>query len=354
MDQACGSESRLFGITSCGEKVFCHTLRKGLLRLRCMDYGGGILSLHVPDHRGKGENIFLAYETLEEYENDSCWCGLLCGPVAGRLAKTRFRLRGASYRLEANHGSACLHSGSTGFSRSVWKGEIFRTSREEGVCFSLAPPRGSWGFPGALEITATYTLSEASLSLDWEARSTLPLLLAPTFHGYINLGGTAATSARDHLLRIRSSRFMPLHETYLPGVPLPVEGTPFDFRHFRSPDPEPWQEHSQIRLARGYDHPFLLDPPAPPETPSVILEHPASRRRMEIFTDHPACIFYSGGFLDSATLFEKGRRGRPELALALELQEYPNAPFVPELPLPLLLPGEIYRRRTEWRFSLIP
>ena len=80
------------------EKVFCHTLRKGLLRLRCMDYGGGIFSLDVPDHRGKGKNGFLAYETLEEYEKDSCWCGLLCCPVAGRFAKTRFRLPGEIYR----------------------------------------------------------------------------------------------------------------------------------------------------------------------------------------------------------------------------------------------------------------
>ncbi len=347
------SSPQLFGVTSSGEDVYCYRVTRGALTLTCMDYGGGLLSLSVPDRYGKREDILLGYETLEEYERDSCWCGLLCGPVAGRLEKTSFELQGEKYRLEANHGSASLHSGSTGFSRSLWRGELFQTSREEGIRFSLAPPRGSWGFPGALEITATYLLSPRSLILLWEARSTAPILLAPAFHGYFNLGGTPWNTTEDHLLQIRGSHVMPLDEKHLPGSPLPVEGTPFDFRTPRSPDPLPWGEDPQITLARGYDHPFLLDPPEGDSNPAVTLAHPESGRCMEIFTDHPVCVFYSGGFFTPETLFRGGHRGTPALGLALEFQEHPNAPFVPELPLPLLLPGEVYRRRTEWRFSTV-
>ncbi len=318
-----------------------------------MDYGGGILSLVVPDRYGKGKNILLGYETLEEYERDSCWCGLLCGPVAGRLRETDFELQGESYHLEANHTTSCLHSGSRGFSRSVWKGEIFRTSREEGIRFSLVCPRGSWGFPGALKVTATYLLSQNSLSLVWKAQSTAPTLWAPTFHGYFNLGGTPWKTTEDHLLQIRGSSFMPLDAKHLPGSPLSVKGTPFDFRTPRSPDPRPWREDPQIRLARGYDHPFLLDSSGKNQNPAVTLAHPESGRCMKIFTDQPVCVFYSGGFLSQENLFRGACPGTPGLGLALELQEHPNASFVQGLPISILLPGEVYRRRTEWRFSTV-
>ncbi len=347
-------ESRLFGVTASGETVHLHRVTRGALTLSCMEFGGGIHSLLVPDRRGVAEDVLLGYDSLREYEEDSCWCGLLCGPVAGRLEKTSFELWGEQYRLEANHGTSCLHSGSSGFSRSVWKGRTFQTDRETGVILSLAVPPKSWGFPGALEISAMYALSEKGLSLSWEGRATAPTLWCPTFHGYFNLGGPTATSTKDHLLTLRADRFMPLDEHHLPGSPRSVEGTPFDFRVPRSPGCQSWKEDPQIRLGRGYDHPFLLSDPEKSRSPAVVLAHPESGRCMEIFTDQPACVFYSGGFLTPDTLFREGRRGSPGLALALEIQGYPNAPFVPGLPLPLLLPGKVYRARTEWLFSLIP
>ena len=179
--------SEPFGISASGVEVLVHTIENGRLRMRCIDFGGAVIALEVPGRRG-AENILLSYDSLEGYESDSCWCGMLCGPVAGRIAGASFELDGDNHELEANDGTSCLHSGSIGFSRSLWRGETFREPDEAGVRFSLSTIPGQWGFPGGLEISATYTLSRDSLTLAWEARTDSPTLLAPAFHGYFNLG----------------------------------------------------------------------------------------------------------------------------------------------------------------------
>ncbi len=342
--------TELFGETRSGENVFLHTVKNGSLTLRCIDYGAAVTSLEVPDRNGVRMNIFLGYDTIAEYQADSCWCGLLCGPMAGRISGASFELDGKHHELETNDGTSCLHSGSTGFSHSVWHGETFVSMAAAGVRFRISTFPGQWGFPGAIEVSATYTLGHNSLTLAWEAETSVPTVLAPAFHGYFNLGGDRATSIVDHRLALDADRFMPLDEQHLPQMPESVEGTPFDFRAPRSPDHAPWASDRQIKLGNGYDHSFLLNSPGDGRTPDIVLEHPESGRLMEVFTDQPACVLYTGGALNSSQQFSGGRRGAPGLALALETQWYPNAPALPDLPQPVLFPGEVYRARTEWRF----
>lgn len=71
---------------------------------------------------------------------------------------------------------------------------------------------------------------------------------------------------------------------------------------------------------------------------------------MEVFTDQPACVLYTGGSLNSSQRFSGDRGGAPGLALALETQWYPNTPALPDLPQPVLFPGEVFRAKTKWRF----
>ncbi len=344
------ADSVPFGESRSGEKVFLHTARNGDLELRCIDYGAAVQSLEVPGRDGAGENIFLSYDDLAGYEEDTCWCGVLCGPVAGRVAHAAFELEGRLYALEANDHTSCLHSGSTGFSRSVWSGKTFVTEETAGVRFHLSTRPGQWGFPGALDIAAVYTLSAHSLTISCEAEATSPTLLAPAFHGYFNLGGPHCESIAGHRLALDADRFMPLDERHLPCIPLPVDGTPFDFRAPRSPEHAQWAENLQITLGNGYDHPFLLNSPGDCGTPDIVLEHPGSGRLMEVFTDQPACVLYTGGSLSRAQRFSGGRRGAPGMALALETQWYPNAAALSDLPQPVLFPGEVYRAQTEFRF----
>ena len=94
-----------FGITRGGAVVCRHTLTGGGLVARCLDYGGAVQALEVPDRQGQRENVLLGYDALEGYEGDDCWCGVLCGPLAGRVAGASFELEGKRYALEANDSS---------------------------------------------------------------------------------------------------------------------------------------------------------------------------------------------------------------------------------------------------------
>ena len=324
--------------------MFLHTLANGGVTVRCLDFGGAVHSIEVPDRSGRAENVVLGFDGLKEYERDRSWCGVLCGPVAGRIAGASVHLGERELSLEANEGTTCLHSGSAGFSKSVWKGMTFCDGHIAGVRFSLTTLPGEWGFPGVLSAKAVYTLDGGGgLSLEWEAWSSEDTLFAPTFHGYFNLGGQDSVSVEDHRLLLRAGRYMPLDGQSLPRLPEPVGGTPFDFRSSRPPLP--------VDL---FDHPFLPDEGRGIDIPCAVLDHPASGRRMELFTDQPAVVFYGGRSLSPDQVFSGGREGRPGLAVALEPQWYPNAAALRSLPLPVLKQGERYTARSEWRFSLLP
>ncbi len=342
-----------FGSTSKGEAVSLHTLSNGWMTLRLLDFGGAVHSIDVPDRQGQRENILLGYDTLSEYEQDNCWCGMLCGPVAGRIAGASYELDGVKTVLQANDGSSCLHSGPVGFSKSLWRGEAFCDGRFAGVRFTLTTLPGQWGFPGVLLVTATYSLDREGLfSLEWEGRSSAPVLFAPTFHGYFNLGGPSSLSAAECTLSLDAGHFMPLDEKNLPCLPEGVEGRAFDFRVPRSPEAPLRTPELQILRGKGYDHPFVLSEGRDAAVPCAVLYHRKSGRRMELFTDQPVVILYTGGNLSSSQKFSEGRRGSPHLALALEPQGYPNASAHPSLPLPVLRPGEVWRSRSAWRFSV--
>ncbi len=341
-----------FGITRGGAVVCRHTLTGGGLVARCLDYGGAVQALEVPDRQGQRENVLLGYDALKGYEGDDCWCGVLCGPLAGRVAGASFELEGKRYALEANDSSSCLHGGSRGFSRRIWRSETFVDGSAAGVRFSLDLSSEVEAFPGPRSVSATYTLSSGGVfSLLWEASGPEPLVLAPTFHGYFNLGGPACPSVAEHVLFLDADRYMPLDEGHLPCVPESVAGTPFDFRTPRLLEDFFRSEHPQILRGAGSDHAFLFRQAS--GGPQGILSHPESGRRLELFTDEPCAVVYSGGGLSSAAHFSAGRTGTPHLALALEPQWYPNALGLPELPAPVRPPG-IWRSRSTWRFSVMP
>ena len=73
---------------------------------------------------------------------------------------------------------------------------------------------------------------------------------------------------------------------------------------------------------------------------------------MEIFTDQPGLRPVHWRFLNRSQVFAGGRVGFPGAALALETQWYPNAPALPDLPQPVIFPGEVYRAATRWRFTV--
>ena len=74
-------------------------------------------------------------------------------------------------------------------------------------------------------------------------------------------------------------------------------------------------------------------------------------RVLTIKTDQPGIQFYSGNSLSDSILGKNDAFYQRHAGLALETQHFPDSPNQPSFPSTLLVPGEIYRSRTEWYFD---
>ena len=74
------------------------------------------------------------------------------GRYAGRITKARFMLDGKEVRLVPNVGEDQLHGGPQDFCNAMWKSAYI----DNGIRFTLHSPDGDQGFPGAMDVSATY------------------------------------------------------------------------------------------------------------------------------------------------------------------------------------------------------
>ncbi|MEV5983832.1 aldose epimerase family protein [Streptomyces sp. NPDC052051] len=318
-----------FGTLPDGTPVHRWTLERGGVRVRVLSYGGIVQSVEVPGRDGQRADVTLGFPELDGYVgHPQPYLGALVGRYANRVAGARFTLDGRAHALEANDGPNCLHGGARGFDKQVWEAE----SVEHGVRLSRVSPDGEGGFPGRLEVSATYSLdADGALRIAYEAVTDAPTVVALTNHTYWNLAG--AGTASGHELRLAASRFTPVDPALIPTGALDgVAGTRFDFRAAR-------------KVGSGYDHNFVLDKGvtgAPEEVAE--LYDPASGRLLTVATTEPGLQLYTADHLDAPFIACEG--------VALETQAFPDSPNHPEFPSTRLLPGEVYRSQTVYGFGV--
>lgn len=331
------------GRTADGHAVERYTLRNAHgLEAELMNYGATLMALRTPDRTARFENIVLGFDRLEPYHAGTSYFGATIGRYANRIAGARFEIDNAECKLTANEGRNQLHGGKVGFDKVIWSAK----PTEDGVVFSYVSADGEEGFPGDLSVEATYRLTDDDrLSIAYRASTTKPTHVNLTHHSYFNLSGDALAEITGHDLMIDADRYTPVDRELIPtGELRAVAGTPFYFRLSRPIGAEIDGDDTQLRIAGGYDHNFVLNKRAADElTRAALLVHPESGRSMELWTTEPGLQFYSGNGLDGAF---KRRTG-----LCLEPQHFPNSPNEPRFPSTLLRPGEDYRSRTEFRFS---
>lgn len=193
-----------------GTAVHRWTLERAGVRVRVLTYGGILQCVQVPDREGAPANVVLGFEDVAGYVAcPSPYFGALIGRYANRIAGGTFTLDGRTYRLPRNNGPNCLHGGGRGFDKRVW--DAAPAADGHGVRLSLVSPDGEEGFPGQLEVSATYALDEAgALRIGYRAVTDAPTVLNLTNHAYWNLGGAGSGSAAGHVLRIAAGHITPL------------------------------------------------------------------------------------------------------------------------------------------------
>jgi aldose 1-epimerase len=257
--------------------------------------------------------------------------GAVCGRIAGRITKARFPLDGKIIELVPNRGNYQLHGGPVNFCNVVWKVE----SGKDWIKFSHAVPDVDQGYPGAVEATATYALKDNVLSLKLEATTTKPTVMNLTNHAYWNMAGRGSVLNQE--LQIPASHYLPLSPELLPsGEICKVEGTRWDFRKPRA-------------IAELYDNCFCLDAPRGEMKHGLTLRDPASGRTLEVWTTECAIQMYTAIHWDGTVPSKDGFMQQGQ-ALAIEPQNYPDAPNHSNFPSAVVRPGEVYRNEMEWRF----
>lgn len=341
--------SEPFGVTAAGEAVTRYTItNRAGMTVRVLDWGCTIQSILVPDRNGTSTDVALGYDTVSAYEAGTCFYGAFVGRYANRIGGSCFPLNGKMVRLTPNEGKNHLHG--------VYTRSIFETVYDgQSLYFSRTSPAGEEGYPAALKLTVTYTLTDDNaLILDYQALADGDTVLNLTNHSYFNLSGHDSGSVGDQELYLAASRVTEVDAQSIPlGTHLDVTGTPFDFRQAKPIGRDWGQAHPQLERTGGYDHNFVLDVSGL-ERPFAAAYSPRTGIAMDCFTTQPGVQFYSANFLHQDPSAGQGKGGMTypsRGAFCLETQHFPDSPNHPDFPSTLLRAGEQFHETTVYRFS---
>jgi len=343
-----------------GVQVDLYTLTnsKGM-QAAITNYGGIVVSLLVPDRHGKLGDVVLGYETLDEYVRSSPYFGAIIGRYGNRIAKGRFTLDGRQYVLAQNNNENHLHGGKRGFDKVIWKGKAVLGDKGPRLVLNYLSKDGEEGYPGNLNVTVTYVLTEQNeLAIHYQATTDKATPVNLTNHSYFNLAGPGDGDILGHILMIDADRFTPVDKGLIPtGELRPVEGTPLDFRKPTAIGNRINQDDEQLKCGGGYDHNFVLNrSSAEPATEGRLtlaarVYEPTTGRVMEVLTTEPGIQFYSGNFLDGSNVGKGNKPYKHRYGFCLETQHFPDSPNKPLFPSTILRPGQLYSTTTVYRFS---
>jgi aldose 1-epimerase len=340
-----------YGVTEDGRSIDAITLTNARgMSARILTYGGIINELVVPDGQGRCDNVTLSLPELRAYENRANFSSLL-GRYANRISGGGFVLDGHRYELPGGASGITSHGGPGGYGARRWSAAEFQNSDGAGVVLHDLSFDGENGFPGNVSMQVTFTLrDDNTLRIEYLGRTDRPTVLNPSHHVYFNLAGGG--SIFSHQLQVLAGRYTPIDERKLPtGSIEAVEGTPMDLRNAVRLADRVDLDYPQIRLARGFDHNFVLDKPIPGAmTLAARVEESASRRVLEVYTTEPGVQVFTANGFDGSLKDARGRRLERGAGLALETQHFADSPNHPNFPSTVLRTGETFHSVTEYRF----
>ncbi|MEO7487218.1 MAG: aldose epimerase family protein [Ferruginibacter sp.] len=333
-----------------GEEVFSFEVSNDSLKVTFTNYGCTIISILAPDKNSDKKNIVSGFTRPEDYLNPHPYFGCVVGRYANRIAFGKFKLNDKEYQLPVNNASNHLHGGIAGFNKKVWSVKnVVSNEDAAGVAFTNTSAHMDEGYPGTLQVTVTYLLnSDNELILQYEATCDQPTIVNLTNHSYFNLSGFGDATIYEHLLKINAENYTIKNEHNVPsGEIAPVENTPLDFREHKKIG----QNIKELITDKGYDHNFVLRHTANAVVLAAELYEPISGRFLQVLTDQPGIQVYTANWWDGSI---RGAQGLPYLqhgAIALETQNFPDAPNHSHFPSAVLSPGEVYNTTTIYRFS---
>ncbi len=333
-----GEEDKLFGTLPDGRKVFSHSIRNGKgMELIAIDFGAVITSLKIPT-AGDFTDVVLGFDTLENYLASQKLpapphFGAAIGRYAGRISNSKFTLDGVEYKLSTNNNANTLHGGKNGFDRVLW---TLERKTAESLTFTYRSADGEEGFPGALQVWVTYTLTENnSVDIHYRAITDKDTVINLTQHSYFNLEGHQADLRNQELL-INSNLLLEIDRENIPtGKVMPAIKKGMDFSAGGTP-------------FFGIDDSFIIEDNG---TAAATLTCRKNGLRMTVFSDQPSLHIYVGGKCFGELQGKQGAEYHELSGICFESQNYPDAPNQPGFPSAVLRKGEEYTQHTLWTFE---
>ena len=163
-----------------------------------------------------------------------------------------------------------------------------------------------------------------------------------TNHAYFNLCGKGK-KITEHRLHIPADRILDTTPAFIPtGKRMNVKNTPFDFTSLKPIGTDLYADHEQLLWNKGYNHCYILKDEISVEMlEAASLYEPVTGRNMTVMTDLPAVLLYTAGYYE-----------RPDTAVCLETQFYPDTPSHSDFPSCLVLPEKAYEHCTLFHFQV--
>jgi len=338
-----------FGKTKDSTEIYLFTLKndQGMVA-KITNYGGILTELFVPDKYGNFEDVVLGFDNLKDYLGDHPHFGGTIGRFANRIAKGKFSIDGKEYTLAQNNGENHLHGGIEGFDRKVWNAEPVETEKGPALKLSYLSKDMEEGYPGNLNVTVTYTLTnDNALKIDYEAITDKACPINLTHHSYFNLTAFRQ-DVYGHEVMIDADRYVIVNENLIPTGDLPaVKGTLMDFT-------TPMKIGARIDdipgVPGGYDHCYVVNKEAGELKLIAKVTEPESGRVMEVYSTEPGVQLYTGNFLDGSNIGKNDIVYQKHYGLCLETQHFPDSPNQPDFPSAILKPDEKYTQTTIYKF----
>ena len=297
--------------------------------------GATLIAVRFPQSH---ENLVIGFADPEDHFRIPAYAGHLVGPVANRIEAGQVPLDGKVYQMARNeNGETCLHSGPDGLHALEWD---VVSQEDDSVTLRIHLNHGDQGLPGNREITATYRLAGACLSVEIEARTDHPTPMNIAAHPYWMLDGLSDVSS--HSLEVMADSYTPTDARNLPlGDTATVAQTDFDFRTLRP-----------VPVTPALDVNFCLATQSRPMPLPCARLVGSNGTQLEIATTAPGLQVYNGAFLpDLKGVLENAKDLKPYGGIALEPQFWPNAPHQPGFPQITLRPGETWKQVTHFHLT---
>jgi len=317
------------------------------------NFGGAIISIMVPDNKGKFEDVVLGCDKLRDYLNQESYFGAIIGRFANRIENSSFEVNGIEYKLAKNDGENHLHGGTKEFDKVVWKADLLNEESGESLELTYISKDGEEGYPGNLNIKVRYTLTEENeLKIDYYSTCDKDTVVNLTNHSYFNLSGHGSGNILKHKVMINADKFTINDEHSIPtGELRDVKGTPMDFSKLTEVGKNISNNYEQIIFGNGFDHNYVLNVNGKSPEKAAEVYDKESGRVMEVYTTKSGIQFYFGNFLDGSEIGKGGVHYEKRSGLCLEAQYFPNSINHKNFPSPILRAGEEYKHTTIYKFS---